>query len=134
MSSPVARQGDQVQAQDTHIVLVPTPSGAVVPTPTPMPFAGMLQTGLSTNVKVNGRFVATVGSSAQNQPPHLPIPPTATFAVPPTNLGQVVRGSSKVMVNHKPLARATDPVLTCNDPPGAPTGTIVAGSPDVKAV
>jgi uncharacterized Zn-binding protein involved in type VI secretion len=34
--------------------------------------------------------------------------------------------SRLILVNGKPLARAGDKVLTCNDPAPAPTGTIVA--------
>ena len=38
---PAAKQGDRVQAMDTHIVMVPSPGGPV-PTPTPgHPFSGI---------------------------------------------------------------------------------------------
>ena len=70
---PAAKQGDMVQAMDTHIVMVPSPGGPV-PTPTPgHPFNGMINGGLSTDVMIGGLPAATVGSTATNQPPHLPI-------------------------------------------------------------
>jgi uncharacterized Zn-binding protein involved in type VI secretion len=131
MSSPVARQGDPVQGLDNHVLLVPSPAGAPVPTPTQLPFAGVLRDGLSGDVKVEGRYAALVGSVAPNQPAHV-IPPNVQFAVPPANRGTVVRGSATVLVNGKALARAGDPVLTCSESP-APTGTIAGGSATVLA-
>jgi uncharacterized Zn-binding protein involved in type VI secretion len=131
MTRPAARQTDPVTATDTHIVLVPSPGGPV-PTPTPLPFTGQLVGGLSTDVFVNGLPAAMAGSVAQNMPPHLP-PPGTSFSRPPTNQGRVVTGSPGVLVNGRPMARAGDPVLTCNDPADLPVGTIAAGSPDVLA-
>ncbi|MFI7601349.1 PAAR domain-containing protein [Actinoplanes sp. NPDC049681] len=131
MPQPAARQNDPVTGTDLHILLVPSPGGPV-PTPTPMPFAGRLMTGLSTDVLINGLPAAVQGSVAQNMPPHV-APPPATFSKPPTNQGRVVLGSATVLVNGKPLARAGDPVATCNDPADLPAGTISGGSPDVLA-
>lgn len=131
MSQPVARQGDPVMGTDTHLVLVPSPGGPV-PTPTPLPFSGKLMSGLSPDVFVDGLPVATVGSVAQNLPPHLP-PPGTSFSRPPTNTGQVMVGSTTVLVNGKQLARVGDQVMTCNDPVDAPVSAITAGSTDVFA-
>jgi uncharacterized Zn-binding protein involved in type VI secretion len=128
MGAPAARQNDPVTGTDVHILLVPTPGGPV-PTPTPMPFTGQLLVGLSTDVLVNGLPVATMGSVAQNMPPH--IPAAGPFSKPPTNQGRVVTGSVTVLVNGKGVARVGDPVLTCNDPVDLPNGTISAGSADV---
>jgi len=124
MGTPIARANDQVLATDIHIVIVP----AVAPVPTPMPhvFAGMLDGGLSSSVKANGRAVATVGSTATNQPAHIPTPPGISFQMPPSNRGTVMLGSSNVMVQGKPVARAGDTVLTCNDPADLPVGQIIA--------
>jgi uncharacterized Zn-binding protein involved in type VI secretion len=129
MPQPAARQNDQVTGMDMHILLVPSPAGPV-PTPTPLPFSGRLMSGLSTDVFVNGLPAATVGSIAQNLPPHLP-PPGTSFSKPPTNIGRVVIGSSFVLVNGKQMARVGDSVATCNDPVDAPTSTIATGSTDV---
>ena len=128
MGLPAARLNDPVTGTDVHILLVATPGGPV-PTPTPMPFTGQLRTGLSTDVLVNGRPVATTGSVAQNLPPH--VPAAGPFSKPPANQGRVVTGSVRVLVNGKGVARAGDPVLTCNDPVDLPNGAISAGSPDV---
>ena len=122
MGQPAAKQGDRVTAVDIHIILVP----AVVPVPTPVPhpFAGVLDGGLSSNVNVMGSPAATVGSTATNQPPHIPI--GGPFAKPPTNRGQIIKGSATVFINGKPAARAGDTALTCNDPVDLPSGTVVA--------
>jgi uncharacterized Zn-binding protein involved in type VI secretion len=128
MGMPAARLNDPVTGTDVHILLVPTPAGSV-PTPTPMPFTGQLRTGLSADVLVNGRPVATTGSVALNLPPHLPA--AGPFSKAPGNQGRVVTGSVRVLVNGKGVARVGDPVLTCNDPVDLPNGAISAGSADV---
>ena len=124
MGKPIARADDQVIAVDTHIVMVP----AVAPIPTPLPhmFNGKLDGGLSTSVKANGRAVAVVGSTATNQPAHIPTPPGVSFQKPPSNSGTVMLGSTNVLVQGKPVARAGDTALTCNDPANMPVGKIVA--------
>jgi uncharacterized Zn-binding protein involved in type VI secretion len=126
MAQPAAKQNDRVTATDTHIVMVPQPSGPPVPTPLPHPFSGMLNSNLSPTVKIMGLPAATVGSIAQNQPPHLPTPPGTAFQIPPTNMGTVMMGSTTVMINGKPAARNGDTVQTCNDPAPAPVGQIIA--------
>src|SRR5215831_3928620 len=120
MGQPAAKQNDSVVALDTHVVVVPS----VGPTPQPMPFNGVLQEGLSPNVKIMGVPAATVGSVANNTPPH--VPAGGTFQQPPTNRGTVQVGSPTVRINGKPAARNGDPVMTCNDPVDLPVGTIVA--------
>jgi uncharacterized Zn-binding protein involved in type VI secretion len=129
MAQPAAKQGDQILAVDTHIVLVPTPPGGPVPTPLPHPFVGILNDGLSSNVNVMGLPAATVGSSANNQPPHIPTPPGTAFQVPPTNRGTILQGSATVMVNGKPAARNNDPAQTCADPvPNLNANVIAVGT------
>lgn len=129
MAQPAARQNDPVTGTDVHIVLTPSPGGPV-PTPVPLPFSGQITAGTSTDVMVDGRPAAVVGSTAQNAPPHLP-PPGTSFSKPPSNSGRVVMGSSTVLVNGKQMARLGDTVMTCGDPVDAPTSAITAGSPDV---
>lgn len=124
MGQPVARADDQVVGVDIHIVLVPTPGPT--PTPLPHPFAGRLDGGLATSVKANGRAVAVVGSTASNQPQHIPTPPGTSFQKPPANKGTVSLGSGTVLAGGKQVARAGDTVMTCNDPADAPTGSIIA--------
>jgi uncharacterized Zn-binding protein involved in type VI secretion len=125
MGMPAAKEGDQVTAIDTHIVMVPSPGGPV-PTPLPHPFAGILNGGLSGNVKIMGKAAATVGSNAENQPPHVPTPPGTSFQTPPKNKGVIKAGSATVKINGKAAARNTDIVDTCNDPTDAPVGKVIA--------
>jgi uncharacterized Zn-binding protein involved in type VI secretion len=124
MGQPAAKQGDKIVGVDTHIILIPAPPGPPVPTPLPHPFNGIINGNLSANVKIGGMPAATVGSTADNLPPH--IPQGGPFQVPPTNKGVINKGSATVKINGKPAARAGDTALTCNDPAPAPTGTVVA--------
>lgn len=125
MPLPAAKQGDQVIATDIHIVMVPSPGGPV-PTPLPHSFVGVLMGNLSLNVKINGMAAATVGSTADNIPPHIPTPPGTTFQTPPSNKGIVMAGSATVMINGRPAARTGDSVQTCADPMPNMTGKIIA--------
>jgi uncharacterized Zn-binding protein involved in type VI secretion len=125
MGQPAAKQGDQVTAVDTHIVLVPSPSGAV-PTPLPHPFKGVISGELSSDVKIMGMPAATVGSTADNIPPHIPTPPGTSFQSPPANKGTIKMGSLTVKINGKAAARSGDIVATCNDPTDLPVGTVIA--------
>ena len=124
MGQPAAKQGDKVVAVDTHIVMVPGTPPA--PTPLPHPFAGVLSGGLSSDVKISGMAAATVGSTADNTPPHLPTAPGTTFQKPPANKATIQQGSQTVKINGKPAARTGDKALTCNDPSDQPSGTVVA--------
>ncbi len=129
MGQPAARQGDKIVAVDVHMVLVPAPPGPPVPTPLPHPFSGALTGGLSRDVKVQGVPAATVGSTADNQPPHVPTPPGTAFQVPPNNHATIQAGSLTVKINGKSAARNGDPAQTCSEiPPGVPTGKVVAVS------
>jgi uncharacterized Zn-binding protein involved in type VI secretion len=118
---PAAKQGDKVVAVDTHIVMVPT-AGGPVPTPTQLPFNGMIAQGCVPTVLIEGKPAAVVGSIAVNAPPH--VPDKGSFQTPPTNQGTVMLGSATVLLGGKPAARAGDKVLTCNDPAPAPVGTV----------
>jgi uncharacterized Zn-binding protein involved in type VI secretion len=124
VGQPAAKQGDQITATDTHIVLVPGPPPT--PTPLPHPFAGVLSGSLSGDVKIGGLPAATVGSTADNTPPHVPTPPGTAFQSPPSNKGTIKAGSATVKINGKAAARNGDPAATCNDPTDLPVGTVVA--------
>ena len=55
MGQPAAKQNDHIFATDTHIVMVPSPSGQV---PTPIPghvFNAPMLEGLSADVFIDGR-------------------------------------------------------------------------------
>jgi uncharacterized Zn-binding protein involved in type VI secretion len=131
MGQPAAKQGDQVIAVDTHIVMVPSPPGSPIPTPLPHPFSGKLDGALSSDVKMEGKAAATVDSTASNSPAHVPTPPGTAFQTSPANKGTVSMGSQTVKINGKPAARMGDTVETCNDPTDAPVGSIVVPSSTV---
>jgi uncharacterized Zn-binding protein involved in type VI secretion len=123
MGQPAAKQGDQVVATDTHIIMIPTPGGPV-PTPLPHPFTGQLDGSLSGDVNVMGMAAAVVGSTATNMPSH--IPQGGPFQKPPANKATVQTGSGTVFINGKAAARSGDTAMTCNDPADLPVGTIIA--------
>lgn len=123
MGQPAAKQGDQVIATDTHIVMIPSPGGPV-PTPLPSPFVGKLDGALSGDVNIEGKAAATKDSTATNSPSH--VPSGGPFQKPPANQGTVMLGSATVSINGRPAARNGDKVMTCNDPADLPVGSIIA--------
>ncbi|MBZ5553745.1 MAG: hypothetical protein LAO21_13560 [Acidobacteriia bacterium] len=121
MGMPAAKQGDQVMATDMHMI---QPPGTAPPVLTPHPFAGLIDGGLSSDVKIMGMPAATMNSTASNTPAHVPI--GGTFVNPPTNRATIVMASATVMINGKGAVRNGDTAKTCNDPAELPVGTIVA--------
>jgi uncharacterized Zn-binding protein involved in type VI secretion len=121
MGQPAAKQGDRVVATDVHFVSPPVSPPASVP----LPFSGVISGGLSSNVKIMGMPAATVDSTADNTPSHLP-PPGTAFVRPPANRGRIVVGSAIVRINGRSAARNGDVAITCNDPADLPGGTVVA--------
>jgi uncharacterized Zn-binding protein involved in type VI secretion len=125
MGQPAAKKGDQVIATDTHVVMVPS-GPSTVPTPLPHPFVGIIQGDLSSDVKIMGQPAATVRSTADNTPKHIPTPPGVSFQKPPANKATIKMGSATVKINGKAAARNGDTAETCNDPSDLPVGTVVA--------
>ena len=123
MGLPAAKQGDRIIATDIHIVNIPSPGGPV-PTPLPHPFVGIIDNGLSQDVKIMGMPAATADSTATNLPPH--IPQGGPFQNPPSNKGTIKMGSVTVSINGKMAARSGDMAMTCNDPSDLPAGTVMA--------
>ncbi len=123
MGMPAAKEGDQIVALDTHIVILPAPAP---PAPLPLPFAGKLNGGLSGDVKIMGKAAATVGSTADNSPAHIPAAPGTAFQKAPSNKGTVKLGSATVKINGKDAARNGDVAETCNDPADLPVGKVIA--------
>ena len=121
MGQPAAKQGDQVTATDMHLI---QPSAPGPPILTPHPFAGTIDGGVSSDVKIMGLPAATQGSIASNTPPHVPV--GGTFVRPPVNRGTIQTGSTTVRINGKPAARSGDMALTCNDPADLQVGTVLA--------
>ena len=126
MGKPAAKQNDMVVGVDIHIVMIPAPPGPPVPTPLPNPFNGMLNGNLSSNVKIMGMPAATVGSTADNVPPH--IPAGGPFQKPPDNKAEIKMGSMTVKINGKQAARMGDMTQTCQDPAPNMTAQLIAVS------
>lgn len=122
MGMPAAKEGDRIVAIDMHVVLVPGSSPLLLP----HPFAGKLNGGLSGSVKIMGKPAATVDSTADNSPAHMPTSPGTAFQKAPANKGTVKMGSATVKINGKAAARNGDAAETCNDPVDLPVGTVVA--------
>ena len=110
-------------ATDIHLI---QPPGAPPPPPIPVPhpFTGIIDGGLSSDVKIMGMAAAVQGSTASNTPPH--VPQGGVFVNPPKNKGTIQLGSATVMINGKPAARNGDMAMTCNDPSDLPVGTVIA--------
>jgi uncharacterized Zn-binding protein involved in type VI secretion len=125
MGQPAAKNNDQINATDTHIVIVPA-GPAQVPTPLPHPFTGIINGGIVPTVNIGGQPAAVTGSTAANTPPHLPTAPGVTFQKPPSNQATIQQGSATVKIGGKPAARNGDVAITCNDPADAPVGTVIA--------
>ncbi|MCE7989645.1 MAG: hypothetical protein DYG89_51515 [Caldilinea sp. CFX5] len=123
MGQPAAKQGDQILATDTHIIMIPSPGGPI-PTLLPHPFTGMIDGGLSSDVRIEGKPAAVQGSTATNTPAH--IPQGGPFQKPPSNRATIQLGSGTVRINGKPAARNGDKAMTCNDPADLPVGTVLA--------
>jgi uncharacterized Zn-binding protein involved in type VI secretion len=113
MGQLAAKQGDRITAMDSHTI--PTPPFTVS-----VPFTGVIDGGLSGDVKIMGRAAAVVGSTATNLPPHPP-----NIVPPPKNRGTILTGSATVKINGKPAARMGDTAMTCNDPTDLPVGQVV---------
>jgi uncharacterized Zn-binding protein involved in type VI secretion len=123
MGQPAAKKGDQIVATDFHILLIPP---LATPVLTPMPFNGIIDNGVSSDVNIMGMPAAVVGSTATNTPPH--IPTGGPFQTPPANKGEIILGSGTVKIGGKAAARVGDTAKTCNDPADLPVGQVVGSS------
>jgi uncharacterized Zn-binding protein involved in type VI secretion len=123
MGQPAAKQGDQIFAIDTHIVITGPPPAQ---TPLPHPFSGVINGNLSPDVNIMGKPAATVDSTATNSPAHIPTTPGTAFQKPPTNKATIKIGSPTVKINGKMAARSGDIAETCNDPVDLPIGQVIA--------
>lgn len=120
-----AKKDDTIyNANETHIVMVPSASGQ---TPTPTPghvFNAPISEDVSEDVNIQGKPAAVVGSGALTDlTRHPPRPPGLSFQITPSFEGRITMGSRTVFINGKPAARHGDPAITCNDPPMPPPGT-----------
>ena len=92
---PAAKQNDQIIGVDIHIIMIPSPTGPI-PTPLPHPFAGMINGETVPTVKIMGMPAAVLGSTATNNPPH--IPQGGAFQIPPMNRSKIITGSANVFI------------------------------------
>ena len=106
MTLPAAKQGDKVLAVDIHIQMIPSPGGPV-PTPLPSPFIGTIDGELSSDVFIEGKAAAVVGSTATNTPAHIPV--AGPFQKTPADKATIQQGSATVLINGKAAARLGDP-------------------------
>lgn len=125
MGQPAAKQGDKIVALDMHIVMVPA-APSPTPAPLPHPFMGIIDGGLSSDVKIMGLPAAVLGSTASNTPQHAATPPGTTFQKAPSNKATIQIGSPTVKINGKSAARNGDMAMTCNDPADLPAGKVIA--------
>jgi uncharacterized Zn-binding protein involved in type VI secretion len=125
MRQPAAKEGDGVKGLDLHLVTMANGATATVP----MPFDGVIQRGLSTNVNIMGKPAATIDSIAKNPPEHAHKPaPGVRFVFAPNNEGRITTGSGTVRINGKPAARNGDRAETCHDQPGVLSLVVASGS------
>ncbi|MDO8673638.1 MAG: PAAR domain-containing protein [Dehalococcoidia bacterium] len=124
MPQPAAKQGDRVTGVCSHLIQPPGPTSPMV-TPGHV-FNGILSSGLSTDVFIEGRPAAIVGSEAINTPVHIPIGGTFVSVPLVTNRATITMGSSSVFINGRQAARAGDKARTCDEI--QIPGTVVATS------
>ncbi len=120
MGQPAAKKGDHITATDMHLVQPPGSSPVMIP----HTFDGILDGELSSNVNIMGQPAATVDSTANNTPAHLP--QGGSFVNSPGNKATIKMGSTTVKINGKMAARNGDTAMTCNDPADMPVGTVSA--------
>ena len=97
MGQPAAKEGDLVtNASDVHLVVLDPLTQAPVPMPGHS-FSGPITSGVSPNVKIEGRAAALKGAIANNQPAHTPN--GLRFFKPPENTATVTGGSVTVKIN-----------------------------------
>lgn len=125
MGLPAAKLGDRIVGVDVHTIMIPTLTGDV-PTPTPSPFTGVIASGVCTNVLIEGKPAAVVGSTAINTVPH--VAAGGRFALSPSNQGMITAGSSTVIIGGKPAARLGDPAITCSEAGASGSSVMVQSS------
>jgi len=122
MGAPAIVMGDKVTGQ-CPIHMIPNPAtGAPQPAP-PMPFSAPLTMNLANTVMIDGKPAAVAGSQGMNTPPHVGLHPSDPYMAPPTQMGQVVVGSTTVMFENKPAATAQS-TCTCCATPGSLVPTV----------
>ena len=123
-----AKRDDVIVATDTHIILVPGPTEPC-PTPTPMPFSGKIDGGLSATVFIDDQPAAVDGSTATNSPAHTPT--AGPFQTPPSDRGTIIASPGTVFIEGSLAAKDGDAATTCNDPADLPVGSVSVATSSV---
>ncbi|MCP5013270.1 MAG: hypothetical protein GY942_25095 [Aestuariibacter sp.] len=127
MNNSAAKLGDLIKATDIHNVI--NPDSTVVPQA--CNFVGKIGDGCIDNVQINSMSAAVQGSKAKNLALHVPFPPATSFSKPPTNEGEIMKGSQTVLIGGKAAARHDDICQTCTDGPGPSAKVVVMGMSNV---
>lgn len=122
MAAPAVVAGDRILVA-CGIHQVPGPGGGPVPAPAPLPFSAPLSGGLVDTVLIGGRSAAVQGSEGVNSPPHPGLHASDRYAVPSTQTGRVVAGSTTVLIGNRGAAYSGCPVAGCAGVPGQVTGS-----------
>jgi uncharacterized Zn-binding protein involved in type VI secretion len=129
MGVPAAVLGDQISAI-CPIHLIPNPAtGAPQPSP-PLPFSAPLTLGTVPTVLICGQPAAVEGSSGLNTPPHVGLFPADPYMLPPMQIGQVVMGSTTVLIGGMGAASQASQCTVCAGLPGtlaASAATVLIG-------
>lgn len=131
MRQPAARKDDRIVGNDIHLVLEQV-GNVVTQKQLSLEFNGIIDGGVSSSVRVNGKPAAMVKSTATNTPAHeTQLAPNQSFPAPPSNSGKITNGSQTVRINGQPAARAGDPAETCHEFAGPAPTVVVGGLPSV---
>jgi uncharacterized Zn-binding protein involved in type VI secretion len=122
MGQPAVVANDRI-VSSCALHMVPSPSGAPMASPAPLPFSAPLKSGLATTVKIGGKYAAVQGSSGMNTPAHAGLHASDPYLTPSTQEGRVVTGSSSVLFDGHPAAYSGCPVTGCASLPAQVAGT-----------
>lgn len=128
MGAPAAVMGDTVTAICVGHQLI-GPLGVPIPAP-PMPFSAAITVGADPTVLITGKPAVVMGASGLNMPPHVGLHATDPFMIPLMQKGQVVSGSTTVLIGGKPAATAVSTCIICLGLPGtlvATAATVLIG-------
>ena len=115
MPAPAVVMNDRIMGMCPIHQIPGPPVGNPIPSP-PLPFSAPLTVGLSTKVRIRGRFAAVMGSSGFNTPPHVGLHASDPFLVPLNQKGEVLTGSLKVRFGGQPAATGTSTAKCCATP------------------
>lgn len=127
MRQAAAKEGDQILPRGPHIHAVQVGNAI---SQLPFPCVWKITESLSSNVNIEGKRAATVGSGGDNSggaSAHQPAPGSRFVSPPPGKMDKatITQGSNKVFINRKPAARHSSTAETCNEMIAAASATVV---------